>query len=52
MRICGVKFGHDGAVAVVEDGRLLFSVDLEKLGNGIRHCPLEDLDTAKERAWG
>jgi carbamoyltransferase len=45
MRICGIKFGHDGAVAVVEDGRLLFSVELEKLGNRIRHCPLEDMET-------
>jgi len=43
MRICGIKFGHDGAVAVIEDGRLLFSVELEKLGNGIRHSPLADM---------
>jgi carbamoyltransferase len=32
--ICGIKASHDGAVAVVEDGRLRFSVETEKLGNG------------------
>jgi len=30
MRICGVGLGHDAAVALVEDGRLIFSVEMEK----------------------
>jgi carbamoyltransferase len=33
MRICGLGLGHDGAVALIEDGRLVFSVELEKLDN-------------------
>ncbi len=43
MRICGLKFGHDGAVALIEDDVLIFSVELEKIGNQIRHCPLFDI---------
>ncbi|MFT5176539.1 MAG: carbamoyltransferase [Gammaproteobacteria bacterium] len=44
MRICGIKFGHDGAIAVIEDGRLLASIELEKLDNQSRHCPLHDMN--------
>jgi len=33
MRICGVGLGHDAAVALIEDGRLVFSVEMEKLAN-------------------
>lgn len=44
MRICGIKLGHDGSVAVIEDGRLRFSIELEKLDNQTRHCPLTNLD--------
>lgn len=43
MLICGIKASHDGSVAVVEDGRLCFSVEMEKLDNGLRHRSLEDL---------
>jgi len=52
MRICGIKFGHDGAVAVIEDGRLLFSVELEKLGNGLRHSLLADMQVALDLLAG
>jgi len=48
MRICGIKFGHDGSVAVIEDGRLRFSTELEKLDNQVRHCPLADMATVFE----
>ena len=44
MRICGIKFGHDGSVAVIDDGRLLFSAELEKFDNETRHRLLHDLD--------
>ena len=44
MRICGIKFGHDGSVAVIEDGRLRFSIELEKIDNQVRHCPLVDIE--------
>lgn len=43
MLICGLKFGHDGAVALIEDDVLVFSVEMEKIGNDIRHCPLFDI---------
>ena len=44
MLICGIKFGHDGTVALIEGDTLVFSVEMEKLNNGIRHCPLFDLE--------
>jgi carbamoyltransferase len=40
--ICGLKLTHDGAVAVITDGRLLFSTEAEKVGNSPRHCALTD----------
>jgi carbamoyltransferase len=43
MVICGIKFGHDGTVALIEGHTLVFSVELEKLDNRIRHAPLFDL---------
>ena len=43
MRFCGLKFGHDGAVALIEDDVLIFSVEMEKIANQIRHCPLFDI---------
>jgi carbamoyltransferase len=43
MRICGIKASHDGGVAVIEDGKLLFSVEVEKLANRERYSPLENL---------
>ncbi|MFC3890937.1 carbamoyltransferase N-terminal domain-containing protein [Lentzea rhizosphaerae] len=43
MLICGVKATHDGGVALIADGRLEFSIELEKLGNGPRYSALRDL---------
>ena len=43
MLICGISASHDAAVAVVEDGRLCFSVEVEKLDNGARYSSLGDL---------
>ncbi|MEE1796543.1 carbamoyltransferase N-terminal domain-containing protein [Streptomyces sp. BE308] len=43
MLICGIKATHDGAVAVIEDGRLLFSIETEKIENGDRYSSLGDL---------
>ncbi|MFD7898241.1 carbamoyltransferase N-terminal domain-containing protein [Streptomyces sp. NPDC059743] len=48
MLICGIKASHDGAVAVIEDGRLLFSVEIEKLKNGERYSSLGDLRRVTE----
>ena len=43
MIICGVKITHDAGVALIEDGKLVFSVEMEKLGNAARHSRIEDL---------
>ena len=43
MRLCGIKFGHDGSVALIEGDTLVFSVELEKLSNNMRHAALFDL---------
>ncbi|GEC59273.1 carbamoyltransferase [Bradyrhizobium huanghuaihaiense] len=44
MRICGIKLTHDGAVALVEDGRLVFCVEEEKRGNNPRYQKIDNLD--------
>ncbi|WP_329412099.1 carbamoyltransferase C-terminal domain-containing protein [Nocardia vinacea] len=44
MVICGIRVSHDGGVAVIEDDRLVFGIELEKLDNGRRHHPLGDLE--------
>ena len=48
MRICGIKASHDGGVAVIEDGRLLFSYEIEKLQNSERYSSLGDLERVIE----
>lgn len=44
MRICGIKLTHDGAVALVEDGRLVFCVEQEKLNNNRRYESIDNLE--------
>ena len=41
--ICGLKMTHDGGVAVVENNRLLFSVEAEKLENNPRYSEMQDI---------
>lgn len=48
MKICGLKFTHDGSVAVIEDNTLLFSTEMEKLHNNPRHQDLSSLDGVEE----
>ncbi|MFI9464698.1 carbamoyltransferase N-terminal domain-containing protein [Streptomyces xiamenensis] len=43
MLICGVKASHDGGVALIDGQRLVFSVETEKLDNGLRYSRLGDL---------
>lgn len=43
MKICGIKLTHDGGVAVIEDGRVLFSTEIEKLNNNHRYSGVKDL---------
>ncbi|WP_410469830.1 nodulation protein NodU [Bradyrhizobium sp. 33ap4] len=44
MRICGIKLTHDGATALIDDGRLVFCTEQEKRGNGRRYQVIENLD--------
>jgi carbamoyltransferase len=43
MIICGIKLTHDASVAVIEDGRLRFCVEIEKLNNNKRYSEMGDL---------
>ena len=43
MIVCGVKLTHDGGIALVDDNRLVFSIEIEKLDNNTRHSSLMDL---------
>ncbi|MEO1628889.1 MAG: carbamoyltransferase N-terminal domain-containing protein, partial [Bacteroidota bacterium] len=42
MRICGLKLTHDGAVALIDNNRLIFSFEIEKLKNNPRYASIED----------
>lgn len=42
MIICGLKFTHDGTIALVDNGRLIFSYEMEKLSNNDRFSELLD----------
>ncbi|MFB9263061.1 nodulation protein NodU [Bradyrhizobium erythrophlei] len=44
MRICGIKLTHNGAIAVVDDGRLVFCTEQEKLGNNPHYQAIDNLD--------
>jgi carbamoyltransferase len=46
--ICGVKISHDGGIAVIDGDELRFSIEMEKVGNGLRYAPLGDLDRVAE----
>ena len=48
MRICGLKLTHDGAVALIEDQRLVFSVEMEKIANNPRYASIEDTEQIVE----
>jgi carbamoyltransferase len=41
--ICGLKLTHDGAVALLDDTTLVFSVEMEKLNNRPRYSRVHDL---------
>jgi carbamoyltransferase len=43
MLICGIKTTHDAGVALIEDGQLIFSCELEKLDNNERYSQMDDL---------
>lgn len=43
MKICGLKLTHDGAVAGIENGKLVFCVEAEKLNNNPRYSRIDDM---------
>ena len=45
---CGIKLTHDGAVALFEDNRLIFSVEMEKINNNARFSHIKDLKSIEE----
>ncbi|MEM9916691.1 MAG: carbamoyltransferase N-terminal domain-containing protein [Bacteroidota bacterium] len=48
MIICGIKITHDGGVALIEDGELKFSIEMEKINNNPRYSGINDLDQIEE----
>ncbi|RAZ85597.1 nodulation protein NodU [Mesorhizobium hawassense] len=48
MLICGIKLTHDGAVALVEDGKLVFCIEQEKRNNNPRYQAIDNLDAIVE----
>src|ERR1700722_19262899 len=43
MLICGLKLTHDSTISLLEDGKLLFSIELEKVNNNNRYKIMQDL---------
>jgi carbamoyltransferase len=37
MITCGLKLTHDAAICILEDNRLIFSIEIEKLNNNKRY---------------
>lgn len=48
MTICGLKLTHDSSVALIEDNRLVFCVELEKLENNNRYKIIENVDEIEQ----
>lgn len=48
MLICGLKFTHDGAIALIKDGKLIFNIEIEKLDNNPRYSEILDTTIIKE----
>ncbi|WP_028002362.1 nodulation protein NodU [Sinorhizobium arboris] len=44
MRVCGIKLTHDGAIALVENGKLVFCIEQEKRDNNTRYQTIDNLD--------
>jgi carbamoyltransferase len=43
MLLCGIKTTHDAGIALIEDDKLIFSCELEKLDNNERYAHMTDL---------
>jgi carbamoyltransferase len=44
MLICGLNITHDSAVAVIDGNRLLMSTEGEKIGSGVRHADMPEIE--------
>jgi len=42
MIFCGVKLTHDGAIALIENDKLIFSIEMEKMNNNRRYEEISD----------
>nr|WP_042180985.1 carbamoyltransferase N-terminal domain-containing protein [Kibdelosporangium sp. MJ126-NF4]CEL14728.1 Nodulation protein U [Kibdelosporangium sp. MJ126-NF4]CTQ96642.1 Nodulation protein U (EC 2.1.3.-) [Kibdelosporangium sp. MJ126-NF4] len=47
MLTCGLKLTHDGGIALVEDSRLIVSIELEKVGNNRRYQYVDRWETVE-----
>ena len=45
MKICGLKLTHDGSIALIDDNRLVFSIEMEKIANNKRYSSIDDTQT-------
>lgn len=48
MIICGLKLTHDGAIALIEDGQLKFSIEMEKLNNNLRYTGIDETNIIED----
>jgi carbamoyltransferase len=48
MIICGINLTHDASVALIDHGRLVFSIETEKMSNNPRYSELGDLDVVED----
>lgn len=48
MLVCGLKLTHDAGLALIDDGVLIASVEVEKLDNRMRHAVMPDLRLVAE----
>jgi carbamoyltransferase len=48
LLLCGLKLTHDAGLALIDDGVLVASVEVEKLQNRIRHAAMPDLGLVGE----
>ncbi|ASZ12159.1 nodulation protein NodU [Chitinophaga pendula] len=48
MIICGLKLTHDGGVALIDNGELKFSIEIEKINNNPRYSAIKDLSVIQE----
>ncbi len=48
MRICGIKLTHDGAVALIDEGKLIFCIEMEKVNNNPRFTEISNINTVVE----